>query len=142
MAIGGAYVFARISERRGNVFSLSTMIIMWIVVCVAAYFVNSEYQFFALAFVVGIVMGGIQSLSRATYSKLIPEDTADHASYFSFYDVTYNVSLVIGTFAYGFVDHLTDSMRNSALALGVFFIIGFIILRRVRINDKRVPVTA
>lgn len=136
VAIGGAYAFARISEVKGNIYSLSVMIIIWIVVCIAAYFVNSQYQFFALAFVVGLVMGGIQSLSRATYSKLIPKDTADHASYFSFYDVTYNVSLVMGTFAYGFVDHLTGSMRNSALALGIFFVSGIILLRKVVIRPR------
>ncbi len=136
VAIGGAYMFARVSEKRGNIFSLSVMILIWVVVCIAAYFVNSQYQFFALAFVVGLVMGGIQSLSRATYSKLIPENTIDHASYFSFYDVTYNVSLVMGTFAYGLVDHLTGSMRNSALALGVFFVLGIILLKKVTVKVK------
>lgn len=134
VAIGGAYIFARISEQKGNIYSLTVMILIWIVVCVAAYFVNTQYQFFALAFVVGLIMGGIQSLSRATYSKLIPKNTIDHASYFSFYDVTYNVSLVMGTFAYGFVDHLTGSMRNSALALGAFFVLGILLLRKVVIR--------
>ncbi len=136
VAIGGSYLFARVSENKGNVMSLSIMIIIWIGVCFAAYFVNSTMQFYALAFVVGMVMGGIQALSRATYSKLIPQDTIDHASYFSFYDVTYNVSIVMGTLAYGLIDHLTGSMRNSVLALGVFFVIGFILLRGVVINNR------
>lgn len=136
VAIGGAYLFARVSQKRGNIYSLSIMIIIWVMVCIAAYFVQSQNQFFALAFVVGMIMGGIQSLSRATYSKLIPKNTIDHASYFSFYDVTYNVSLVIGTFAYGFVDHLTDSMRNSALALAVFFLVGIILVRRVAVTPQ------
>jgi len=136
VAIGGAYLFARISEKRGNVNSLSSMIMIWIVICVAAFFVNSQMQFFALAFVVGLVMGGIQALSRATYAKLIPQGTSDTASYFSFYDVTYNVSIVMGTLAYGLIDHLTGSMRNSALALVVFFVLGFIILRGVVVNQK------
>jgi len=86
-----------------------------------------------LAFVVGIIMGGIQALSRATYSKLIPENTIDHASYFSFYDVTYNVSIVVGTFAFGFIEYFTGSMRLSALALGGFFITGYLIMRLVKI---------
>ncbi len=141
VAIGGAYIFARVSENRGNVFSLSVMILIWVGVCIAAYFVNSQNQFFALAFVVGLIMGGIQALSRATYSKLIPENTIDHASYFSFYDVTYNVSLVMGTFAYGFVDHLTGSMRNSALALGVFFVLGGLLLRKVVLKPTGKPVS-
>jgi MFS transporter, UMF1 family len=137
VAIGGAYMFARISENKSNVFSLSTMIIIWVVICVAAFFVNSQNQFFALAFVVGLVMGGIQSLSRSTYSKLIPRDTEDNASYFSFYDVTYNISIVMGTLAFGLVEHFSGSMRNSALSLTVFFIIGFIVLRGVVVNNTK-----
>jgi UMF1 family MFS transporter len=124
----GAWLFARVSQVKGNLYSLVVMIILWIGVCIGAYFVATEYQFYALAFVVGMVMGGIQSLSRATYSKLIPIDTIDHTSYFSFYDVTYNLSIVAGTFSYGFIDHITGSMRYSALALGLYFIIGMLIV--------------
>jgi len=138
VAIGGAYLFARISENKSNVFSLSTMIVIWVIICVAAFFVNSQIQFFALAFVVGLVMGGIQSLSRSTYSKLIPKGTKDHASYFSFYDVTYNVSIVMGTLAFGLIEHFSGSMRNSALSLTVFFAIGFIVLRGVVVNSTKV----
>jgi MFS transporter, UMF1 family len=129
----GAWLFARLSQNKGNKFSLLVMISIWIGVCVASYFIQTEYQFYALAFVVGLVMGGIQALSRATYSKLIPENTIDHTSYFSFYDVTYNISIVFGTFSYGFINQLTGSMRNSALALGVYFIIGMILLWFVRL---------
>ena len=128
----GAWLFARLSALKGNRFSLMTMIVIWIGVCIAAYFITTAAQFYGLAFVVGMIMGGIQSLSRATYSKLIPQHTVDHASYFSFYDVTYNLSIVIGTFSYGFIDHITGSMRYSALALGVYFIIGMSVLLTVR----------
>jgi MFS transporter, UMF1 family len=79
-----------------------------------------------------MIMGGIQALARATYSKLIPEDTIDHASYFSFYDVTYNLSLVFGTVSFGYVNQVTGSMRYSALALGVYFVIGLFFLLKVR----------
>lgn len=129
----GSWLFARVSERRGNKFSLMVMIMIWILICVAAYYTYTEYQFFALAFAAGMVMGGIQSLSRATYSKLIPKNTIDHASYFSFYEVTYNISIVIGTFCYGLIEHWTGSMRYSALALGMFFIIGLLFLYRVSV---------
>ena len=128
----GAWLFARVSQLKGNLYSLVMMIILWIGVCIGAYYVTTENQFYALAFVVGMVMGGIQSLSRATYSKLIPTDTIDHTSYFSFYDVTYNLSIVVGTFSYGFIDHITGSMRYSALALGLYFIIGILILFTVK----------
>jgi UMF1 family MFS transporter len=130
----GAMAFAGVSSRKGNKFALMVMITIWIGICFGAYFVTSANEFYVLAFVVGIVMGGIQSLSRATYSKLIPPNSTDHASYFSFYDVTFNLSLVCGTFAYGLVEQLTGSMRNSTLALASFFVIGMILLARVTIH--------
>ena len=95
--------------------------------------VNEKQQFYALAGVVGLVMGGIQALSRATYSKLIPANTTDHASYFSFYDVTYNISIVVGTFSYGLIESITGSMRNSALALALFFFVGLGLLILIKI---------
>jgi len=131
----GAWMFARLSASKGNRFSLLVMITIWIAVCIGAYFIQTEYQFYALAFVVGMIMGGIQSLSRATYSKLIPADTPDHASYFSFYDITYNISIVIGTFSYGFINQITGSMRYSALALAVYFVIGITILLTVKAKE-------
>ena len=94
VAIAGAYFFAHLSGRKGNRFSLIAMIIIWIFICLGAYFIETTPQFFVLAVVVGLVMGGIQSLSRATYAKLIPENSIDHATYFSFYDVTYYISIV------------------------------------------------
>ncbi|MBN3584445.1 MFS transporter [Algoriphagus aestuarii] len=124
VAIIGSYFFAFISKKFGNKSSLVIMVIVWIFICGAAYYVYSVYEFFALAFVVGLVMGGIQSLSRSTYSKLIPETTTDHASYFSFYDVTEKMAIVLGTFSYGVIEQLTGSMRNSSLTLGIFFLVG------------------
>lgn len=139
VAAFGAWIFARVSKKRGNAFTLSFMILCWIAVCVAAYFINHEFQFYAIATVVGMIMGGIQSLSRATYAKLIPENTIDHASYFSFYDVTYNLSIVFGTFSYGLVNQLTGSMRNSALALALYFVIGLIVLNQIKSSDIAAP---
>ncbi len=136
VAIVGASLFARISEKRGNKFALVTMIIIWVLVSISAYFVYDEYGFYVLAFVVGMVMGGIQALSRASYSKLIPQNTEDHASYFGFYDVAYNVAIVMGTFSYGLVEHYTGSMRTSSLVLTVFFILGLFFLLKVRFKDQ------
>lgn len=128
----GAHGFARLSGRLGNKNVLTIMIVFWVFICFGAYRVQSEYQFYALAFAVGIVMGGIQSLSRATYSKLIPQNSIDNASYFSFFDVTFNLSIVVGTFSYGFIEHVTGSMRNSTLAIATFFVIGLLVLTQVR----------
>lgn len=132
VAVAGAYGFARLSARYGNLRALIIAVIIWIGICVGAYFTYSEYQFYALAAVVGSVMGGIQSLSRSTYSKLIPATTIDHASYFSFYDVTEKVSIVLGTLAYGAIAQATGSMRYSVLALISFFALGLLFLFLVK----------
>ncbi|MEQ8363795.1 MAG: MFS transporter [Cyclobacteriaceae bacterium] len=132
VAAVGAWVSARFSTQYGNKIALMVMIGIWIVVCIAAYFVSTEYQFYALAFVVGLIMGGVQALARATYTKLIPENTIDHASYFSFFDVTYNLSIVFGTFSFGLINQLTGSMRNSALVLAIFFVAGILMLTLVK----------
>ncbi|WP_439490086.1 MFS transporter [Algoriphagus sp.] len=137
VAIAGSYFFAYISKIYGNKISLVIMVLVWVGVCGGAYYVYSVYEFFALAFVVGLVMGGIQSLSRSTFSKLIPGSTTDHASYFSFYDVTEKLAIVLGTFSYGVIEQVTGSMRNSALSLGLFFLVGlgFLLLVTIPKND-------
>ncbi len=139
VASAGAWLFARLSYHKGNRYALLIMNVIWIGVCIAAYLITTAYQFYALAFVVGVIMGGIQSLSRATYSKLIPEDTTDHTSFFSFYDVTYNLSIVMGTFSFGLINQLTGSMRNSALFLTLYFVLGVALLFAVTSRDVLVP---
>jgi len=126
IAIAGAYVFSYFSRRFGNVPVLMWGIVVWMAICCAAYFVSSPIQFYLLAAVVGTVMGGTQSLLRSTYAKLIPTDTKSHASFFSFYDVTEKLAIVFGTFAFGYINLMTGSMRNSALMLSLFFILGMI----------------
>jgi UMF1 family MFS transporter len=140
VAIIGSYLFAFISKKFGNKVSLIIMVLIWTMICAAAYYVYNVYEFFALAFVVGLVMGGIQSLSRSTYSKLIPQNTTDHASFFSFYDVTEKMAIVIGTFSYGAIEQLTGSMRNSALSLGIFFLVGLGFLFLVSIPKRELAV--
>lgn len=138
VAIAGAYLFAHISKIRGNKYSLVIMVLIWVFICVGAYFVTTRYEFFVLAFVVGMVMGGIQSLSRATFAKLIPKDTLDHASFFSFFDVAFHLSVVVGTFSYGLIEQITNDMRNSVLALIMFFIVGLGFLLLVKIPFYKV----
>lgn len=137
VAIGGAILFARISDKKGNIFSLGAMIIIWIGICLFAYTITSVNEFYVVAVLVGLVMGGIQSLSRATFSKLLPSETVDHASYFSFYDVSFHLSVVLGTFSYGIIEHLTGSMRNSTLALSSYFVVGFLFLMFVKMPKHR-----
>lgn len=131
VAIAGAWLFAKISDRKGNLFSLSLLVLSWIGICGFAYVVHSVNEFYLIALWVGLVMGGIQSLSRSTYSKLLPV-TDDTASYFSFYDVCEKVGIVIGTLSFGLIADWMGGMRNSTLGLSLFFIIGLILLSRLR----------
>ncbi|MEZ4807502.1 MAG: MFS transporter [Flavobacteriales bacterium] len=123
----GAYLFVQLSKRFGNVPALMIGCAIWILLCVAAYRVEWAGQFYLLASGVGLVMGGSQALSRSTYSKFLPE-TIDHASYFSFYDVSYYLSTVLGTFAYGLVFQLTGDLRNTVVIIGGFFVVGLVLL--------------
>ena len=129
VAIPGAFFISKLSGRIGNFKALMIVIFFWILICIAAYLVpkHALVQFYILGACIGFVMGGIQSLSRSTYSKLMPE-TKDTASFFSFYDVTEKIAVVIGMFSFGYITELTGSQRGSVLALGVFFLIGLLIL--------------
>jgi UMF1 family MFS transporter len=135
VAIFGAYLFSILSKKTNNIFTLAVAIIGWVGICIFAYVTTTPTQFYILAFCVGLVMGGIQSMSRSTYSKLLPE-TKDTASYFSFYDVCDKVGTVLGTLSFGFVSEISNGMRNSVLTLMVYFIIGFILLMFVRMKNK------
>lgn len=133
IGILGAFIFSKIATRFGNRLGLSIAIVIWIGLCLFVYFfVFLPWQFFIAASIVGLVMGGIQSLARSTYSKMLPE-TEDHASYFSFFDVSEKIGLAIGTISFGLIETFTD-IRTSVLALVVFFITGIILLLRVPIK--------
>ena len=109
-------------------------ILLWIGVCIAGYFISTEMHFYIIAALVGLVMGGIQSLSRSTYSKMMPE-TKDTASYFSFYDITEKLAIVIGLITFGIIEGLF-SIRESILSLVVFFVGGFIFLLLTALKQK------
>jgi len=125
VAIAGAFLMAKLSSLYGNFRVLIGVVILWIFVCIAGYLMQTEFHFYGLAIAVGLVMGGIQSLSRSTYSKLMPV-TKDTASFFSFYDVTEKIAIVIGLSAFGLIEEQTKNMRNSVLSLIVFFTIGLL----------------
>jgi len=132
VAIVGAFVFSRLSEKWGNISALKLTIAIWMLVCFTAFLLdknqeNVAYYFYGLGGLLGFVQGAIQSLTRSTYSKLLPE-TEDHATYFSFYDVTEKIAIVLGTFVYGFLFAITDSMQWSVLCMAIFFLASFIIL--------------
>lgn len=131
VAIFGASVTAWASKNFGNIKTLIVVNALWVVICVYAYFLITPMDFYIAAGCVGLVMGGIQALSRSTYSKFIPE-TKDTTSFFSFYDVAEKIGIIIGTFLYGFIAQFTGSMRNAIIFLGVFFLVGMLLLTRVK----------
>lgn len=136
VAILGATVTALASKAYGNIKTLIVINVIWGLLCVYAYFLQTPMDFYIAAGLVGIVMGSIQALSRSTYSKFLPE-TTDTTSFFSFYDVAEKIGIIIGTLMYGIVAQLTGSMRNSTIFLGLFFLIGIFLL--LRVNKVKTP---
>lgn len=127
LGAGGAYLMSWVSSKIGNLKTLTIVVLGWVLLCVAAYVITEPVEFYFLAAGVGFVMGGVQALARSTYSKFLPE-TKDHASYFSFYDVTEKIGIVIGLFFFGLMEDLTGDLRASVLSIIAFFAIGLILL--------------
>ena len=138
VAIGGARLFAYISQQFGNIIALTLLVVIWIGICISAYSIETVNAFYTLAVTVGMVMGGIQSLSRSTYAKLLPP-THDTASFFSFYDVCEKIGIVIGTSTFGYIANSLGGMRNATIALGGYFLIGLMLLLPLLKKNKLRP---
>jgi len=136
VAILGAFLMSYLSRIYGNIKVLIVVVMLWIAICIAAFYLSTALQFYIIAALVGLVMGGIQSLSRSTYSKLIPADIKDTTAFFSFYDVTEKVAIVLGLFSFGLIEQITHNIRYSALVLSVFFVIGLLLLIRILVSNK------
>jgi UMF1 family MFS transporter len=136
VAVLGAVLTSKLALKFGNIKTLIGINSVWIFICISAFFVTKPIQFYLVAGIVGLVMGGIQSLSRSTFSKLMPE-TNDTTSFFSFYDVAEKIGIVIGMLLYGSINQITGSMRNAILFLVLFFVIGVVLLfRTLKIENK------
>ena len=122
VAILGAWSFAKLSDRFGNIRSLISACLLWIVICILAFFVNSPLQFYLLGSAVGLVQGGLQSLGRSTFSKMLPTEH-EHVTYFSFFDIAEKLATVLGMVAVGWVETVTGNLRLSPLVLSIFFMI-------------------
>jgi UMF1 family MFS transporter len=133
----GAWLTSKLSAKYGNVKTLVGLVSIWTVLCLSVYFIANTPQFFVAAIVVGAVMGGVQSISRSTYSKYLPPNIPDTASYFSFYDVTEKSAIVVGLFCFGFVEAMTHEMRDSALALDCFFLVGLILMISLLFAERK-----
>ncbi|MES2809166.1 MAG: MFS transporter [Bacteroidota bacterium] len=133
----GAWLTSILSAKYGNVKTLVGLVSLWTLLCLSLYFIASIPQFFVAAVIVGAGMGGVQSISRSTYSKYLPPNIPDTASFFSFYDVTEKLSIVVGLFCFGFVEAVTHQMRDSALALDAFFVVGLILMISLMFAEKK-----
>lgn len=138
VAIIGAWLTSLASNKFGNTKALIVLVAFWTVTCLSVYYITNQNQFYVAAFAVGIVMGGVQSLSRSTYAKLLPPNIPDTASYFSFYDATEKLSIVVGLAVFAKVEDFTHEMRDSALALDVFFLIGLVLMFGLLFAEKKV----
>lgn len=136
IAIPGSLLSARLSDKKGNFFSLLVSTIIWAAICFGAYFIQNDVQFFIFGGLVGLVLGGIQSISRSTYSLLLPK-TEDHTTYFSFYDVLEKWSVVFGTLLSSIITQYMD-MRYLSLLLSILFVVSSVILLKLhKKKDKR-----
>ncbi|UZH55743.1 MFS transporter [Salinimicrobium tongyeongense] len=136
VAVAGATITSRLSSKMGNIETLILVNVLWIGICIYAFFVKTPLQFYIAAGLVGLVMGGIQTLSRSTYSKMLPKDTLDTTSYFSFYDVSEKIGIVIGMLLYGMVAQVFGSIRYSILFITAFFLVGVFLLLKVPRTGK------
>lgn len=158
-AIIGAVIFSRLSRKIGNKNVISIAVILWIVACIWAYFLNKEnptveYQFYGVAAVVGLVMGGLQAMSRSTYSKLLPENSMENTTFFSFYDVLEKIAIIVGTFVFAlFIDKYdslkeifakidiilpsASGMRFAAFSMAIFFFVGLILIRFLKLTPPK-----
>ena len=134
IAMFGAILTSKLSEKYGNIFTLIILNVIWAILCVGGYFITEPIEFYVAAAFVGLIMGGIQALSRSTFSKMIPK-TDNTTSYFSFYDVSQKVSIVFGMTLFAFVDQITGSMRTSILVFVIIFLIGALLLKRIKIKN-------
>ena len=134
IAMFGAILTSKLSNKFGNIFTLILLNIFWALLCIGAFFITNPFEFYIAAGLVGLVMGGIQALSRSTFSKMIPK-TENTTSYFSFYDVSQKVSIVFGMTLFAFLDQITGSMRTSILMFVVIFLIGAFLLKRIKIKN-------
>lgn len=140
LAIIGAVFYAKLSDKKGNKFALQAAIVLWMVACVFGFFIrpedsNAQIYFYILAGMVSLVMGGIQSLSRSTYSKLLPE-TTDTTIYFSFFDVLEKIAIVVGTSTIGVLIEQYGEMRYGVLSMAFFFLLGFFCISRFQKKSK------
>jgi MFS transporter, UMF1 family len=127
LGAAGAFLMSRLSNKIGNIKTLIVAVVFWIFLCLAGYLVHTPFEFYFLAAGVGLVMGGVQSIARSTYSKFLPE-TQDHASYFSFYDVTEKLGIVMGLLFFGLTEMIMENIRYSVISVAFFFVIGLILL--------------
>lgn len=136
VAILGASIFAKISEKYSDRFTLTLACFLWIVVCIAAYFVQSDIQFYGVGALVGLVMGGSQAILRSTFTHFLPQNEHGKSAMYGFYDLLDKFSIVLGTLAFGIVNQLLGNMRASSLTLVVFFLIGLLVIRKIRLGPK------
>lgn len=126
----GSWFFAKLSRLIGNIRALLISGFLWMLISFLAYFIQSELQFYVLGAAVGLVLGGIQSLARSTYSQLLPP-AQEHVVYFSFFDVAEKLATVLGMLAVGWLETLTGDLRLAAVLLSGFFAVAVVLWSRI-----------
>ncbi len=133
VAFAGAMLFNWIAARITAKRAVLAALVIWTGVLAYIYLaVSTPAEFFIMAALVGVVMGGSQALSRSLFSLMIPE--GKEAEYFSIYEISDKGTSWLGPLVFGLALQMTGSYRLAALSLAIFFVIGFALLSRVNID--------
>lgn len=130
---GGILLLGRCAERWGAKKVIAASLLVWIGVVVAVYFLQAGNapQFYTVALVLSIVLGGTQALSRSLYSSMIPP--GKEAEYFSLYEISSSGTSALGPLLFGLTLQNTGSYRTANLSLIVFFVVGLLVLLTINV---------
>jgi len=134
VAMPGTLLFGRLAEVSGAKRSLYLALFLFILVTIYAYFMNKAWEFWLLGFVIAIILGGSQAVSRSLFSSLIPE--GKHAEFFGFYAISAKFASIFGPLLFALIIDITGSARLSILALTFFFVTGMLVLTQVKTANE------
>ena len=140
LAMPGALFFARLGEKIGTARAIFISLIIFLLVCLFAYRMNSAYEFWLLGGVIAIILGGSQALSRSLFSSMVPKQRS--AEFFGFFAISSRFAAIFGPLLFALITDISGNSRNAILGLGVFFIIGGILLLLVNVQRGRKLATA
>jgi UMF1 family MFS transporter len=135
VAFPGTLIINKISELSSVTTTISGCLIMYLIITLLSYSLDSIYEFYLIACLIGFVQGGIQALSRSYFAHLIPNNK--HSEYFGIYNMLGKFAALIGPLLVGFVTYASNNARLGILSISIFFVIGLIMFYK-SLNYKKI----